>query len=311
FHQQSNRKFVYGLLVTEKNFELHVFDRSGICYSIPWDIHRHPVEFVRMLLGIWSPDNELIGFNTSIYWEQDHLGDWRRFMNSVDASGSPTRYRLAPRKPVFTIWQIAGRGTCCWRTRDKQGRKLLIKESWRDVEHSRETDFLKMAVGLEGVVQLIASEEGPLVSELRGPTVVASAPFVDRQFSRNILVDYDSSTIEKFQGRRDLLYAFQEAITGHQNLWNAGILHGDINEGNIIIGTQSFSEGPSAVLIDLDLAIRVDQHSNGFFHEYGTREFASINLLEFHEPGRHEFTRDYLDDLESFFYLLCKICSTY
>lgn len=43
----------------------------------------------------------------------------------------------------------------------------------------------------------------------------------------------------------------------------------------------------------------------------GTREFASINLLEFHEPGRYEFTRDYFDDLESFFYLLCKICSTY
>ena len=32
----------------------------------------------------------------------------------------------------------------------------------------------------------------------------------------------------------------------------------------------------------------------------GTREFASINLLEFQEPGRHEYTRDYLDDLESF-----------
>ncbi len=43
----------------------------------------------------------------------------------------------------------------------------------------------------------------------------------------------------------------------------------------------------------------------------GTREFASINLLEFHERGRQEYTRDYLDDLESFFYLLCRICSTF
>ena len=43
----------------------------------------------------------------------------------------------------------------------------------------------------------------------------------------------------------------------------------------------------------------------------GTREFASIKLLEFQEPGRHEYTRDYLDDLESFFYLLCKICSSF
>lgn len=82
------------------------------------------------------------------------------------------------------------------------------------MEHGRETEFLKMAVGLEGVVQLIANEEGPLVSELRGPAVVPSPPFVDRQFARNILVDYESSAIEKFQGRRDLLYAFQEAIKG-------------------------------------------------------------------------------------------------
>ncbi len=54
---------------------------------------------------------------------------------------------------------------------------------------------------------------------------------------------------------------------GHQNLWNAGILHGDINEGNIIIGTQSLLGGRAAVLIDLDLAIRVDHHSDGYFHE--------------------------------------------
>ena len=209
FRRQANRRFVYGLLVTEKNFVLYVFDRSGVCYSLPWDIHRHPVQFIRVLLGIWSPSYDLIGFDTTIYWEQDHLGDWRRFMNSVDSSGNYTRYRLDPPNPVFSSWEVVGRGTRCWRTRDKHGRKLLIKEAWRNVEHSREADFLKVAVGLEGVGQLIANEGGPYVSHLR-----KAEARVDRQFARNILVDYESSTIEHFQGRRDLLYAFREAIQG-------------------------------------------------------------------------------------------------
>ncbi len=138
-----------------------------MCYSLPWDIHRHPVQFIRVLLGIWSPNYDLIGFDTSIYWEQDRLGNWRRFMDSVDSSRNYTRYRLDPPKPVFSSGEVVGRGTCCWRTRDKHGRKLLIKEAWRDAGQSREVDFLKVAAGLEGVVQLIANEEGPYVSQLR------------------------------------------------------------------------------------------------------------------------------------------------
>ena len=64
FIQQKNRHFVYSLIVTEKKAQLFHFDRSRVFHTIKINIHEEPAAFVRIVLGICSPDDKVVGFNT-------------------------------------------------------------------------------------------------------------------------------------------------------------------------------------------------------------------------------------------------------
>ena len=44
-------------------------------------------------------------------------------------------------------------------------------------------------------------------------------------------------------------------MLGHQNLWNAGILHRDVSINNVLIGKPDAEVGNRGVLIDMDMAI--------------------------------------------------------
>ncbi|PPQ94846.1 hypothetical protein CVT25_007483 [Psilocybe cyanescens] len=81
-------------------------------------------------------------------------------------------------------------------------------------------------------------------------------------------------------------------------------------------GKDDADVGNQSVLIDLDMAIKVDCESDLSGHQYcmGTRAYQSIavlssttwaNLLSKAPP------QDHLDDLESFFYVLAWICIKY
>ncbi|KAF8204048.1 hypothetical protein BJ912DRAFT_941742 [Pholiota molesta] len=170
-----------------------------------------------------------------------------------------------------------------------------------------------MAREMPGVGQGVGGEAGVWVSRLRG---MAPRPgFVDRQFSRLVLKDYGACHIGRFVGHRDLLCGFRDAIAGHQRLWNAGILHGDVNMENILLTSQHAPAEWRSVLIDLDLAMWVKSrpdHPAPQFHNQGTRAYMSLNVLESHHtPHAAGFARDYLDDLESFYYLLRHICASF
>ena len=84
------------------------------------------------------------------------------------------------------------------------------------------------------------------------------------------------------------------------------------------------------VIIDLDMAIELDCTSNlrdtdskavsylvyflaseFYCRLQGTRAFQSINVLTSYIPGNKARPRSYMDDLESFFYVLCWICFGY
>ncbi|KAF9486555.1 hypothetical protein BDN70DRAFT_774253, partial [Pholiota conissans] len=312
FMRQQNRMFVYTLLITETTVRLYMFDRSGVCYSRPYNIHVSAVDFVRILLGVWSPEDQDVGFDTTVYWEKNEGCVWYRYIESFDEDGDVHSYRLSQDDPLIDRWFIEGRGTTCWATTDN-GRQLLIKDCWPDVARPSEAELLRGARNLQGVGQMIAAEDGDRISALRG--IPAQSPhFVDRQFSRIILRNYGPVTIAGFQDRTDLLLGLRDAIAGHQRLWKRGILHGDISMDNILLTSRQALPGDRGVLIDLDMAMWVDPErapSLVEFHNMGTRVYTSLNVLESYPTPPPNFSRDYLDDLESFYYLLCDICSTF
>ncbi|KAF9486552.1 hypothetical protein BDN70DRAFT_870137 [Pholiota conissans] len=323
FKCQHNRRFVYALLITESIAQLYFFDRSGACYSRDVNIHAEPVAFLRIILGVWSPYDEVVGFDTGIFWKQGNSEhrEWHRYITSLDDECRECTYLLSENTPIYSRRWIVGRGTTIWATFVNE-RQLLIKEAWPDTFRDREWELLNNAKGLAGIVQVFASENGLSTSALRGlpPKTLADDPdgpprYVERQFGRVILANYGNRTIDKFSDRLELLYGFRDAIRGHQNLWNSGVLHGDISMENILLLMLSHStSGGRGVLIDLDMAMWVigSQASvSRSLHKMGTRTYQSVNLLESQYKPRTNFSRDYLDDLESFYYLLSHICATF
>ncbi|KIM49675.1 hypothetical protein M413DRAFT_113979 [Hebeloma cylindrosporum] len=126
-----------------------------------------------------------------------------------------------------------------------------------------------------------------------------------------ILEDY-WKPIHNFSTADEVLFAFRDAIAGHQNLWNANILHRDITLNNILIGLPGSTEGSRGVIIDFDMAIWPTRTMSLAEVDFptGTRAFQSVVALmsTVIATKSHRLCYDHLDDLESFFYVLCWIC---
>lgn len=98
-----------------------------------------------------------------------------------------------------------------------------------------------------------------------------------------------------------LLESIAQCVAGHEALYKVNILHRDISINNLMINTDRSNPSLLGFLIDLDHAIEISRESSGAAGRTGTRAFMSIGILA-GEP--HTF----MDDLESFFWVLYWIC---
>ncbi|EDR15368.1 uncharacterized protein LACBIDRAFT_321149 [Laccaria bicolor S238N-H82] len=228
------------------------------------------------------------------------------------------QYNLTSAKPLFWWCAICGQGTQCHAVTSPDGEKHLVKEAWRLKDRTPEWQFLEEAKGLAGVGQMITHEETKYTTaKYRGIDMSSfvdepNPAFHDRIFSQTTLQAY-GEPIDRFETWLQLLYAFRDAIAGHQNLWNRKILHRDISINNILLGNEGAEPGNCGLLIDLDVGIWMDcitSLAGADFHT-GTRAFQSVMVLRSALFGTRSATHDYLDDLESFFYILFWICCTY
>ncbi|RGB35617.1 hypothetical protein C1646_111273 [Rhizophagus diaphanus] len=111
-----------------------------------------------------------------------------------------------------------------------------------------------------------------------------------------------------FKDEEELLTAFYDAIEGHRNLFRfAKILHGNISLYNIMIGADG-----RGFIIDLDYAIDLDS-DQALATECDQKKDVQCRTLPFMaiEILKYNAQRKFKHDLESFFYVLCWICSEY
>ncbi|KAI0430871.1 hypothetical protein F5Y09DRAFT_306398 [Xylaria sp. FL1042] len=127
----------------------------------------------------------------------------------------------------------------------------------------------------------------------------------NRIHRRVILCDHGKPIYEA-SSRATLLGALEGCIQGHKSLYNkAGLLHRDISINNLMINESNKKSYLSSFLIDLDLAVKVDRtKASGAKGITGTRAFMAIGVLMGED---HTF----MDDLESFFWVLFWICIHY
>ncbi len=136
-------------------------------------------------------------------------------------------------------------------------------------------------------ISLYASSDGPFDNRLLSCLVISPA----------------GQALSKFDSVSELLTALRDTIKAHRSLYIQGkSLHRDISEGNIIITDPKKADGFTGMLIDLELAKKVDSGRSDARHQTGTMEFMAIEVLRL-------VSHTYRHDLESFFYVLLWMCA--
>lgn len=222
FIQQPNRQFIRALLVSEQRFTLFHFDRSGVQHSQQFDLSdnsaRSQYLFVRLVVGLCSPHESDLGFDTTIQWK---IEDGRKVSGTLKTCGDDGHdeitYKLADIDPIWSSFNIRGSCTTYWRVVDPQsGEKRLVKDSWRSGERVSEKTYLEKAKGLPGVVQMIHCEDNRAETKVfRGLTNTSDVPgnFHNRIAIR-IVMENGGRLLKEFTSPKELVCAFRDAIAG-------------------------------------------------------------------------------------------------
>ncbi|RXW21067.1 hypothetical protein EST38_g4778 [Candolleomyces aberdarensis] len=315
FIQQPNRRFVRALIITEENFRLFHFDRSGVQYTQTINIHEEAHTFVRLVLGLSSLVESDLGLDTSIKWE---IQDGRKIggtLTTRNGNNAEVEYRLAEVDPVSSSYKIRDRGVICWRVIDpKSGDIMLVKEIWRAEDRLSEDFYLEMAKGVPGVVQMISFEynRGD-TKQFRGFDGPPPSDFRNRVAVR-IVLDTEGKSIEHFKSPKELLCALRDAIDGHRELSLKNALHGRITLANVVLGKPDAPPGYRGLLMGLDMAVLNKMDASNLSAEPMaiTEIYQSIaEIRRVHGIHQNPLAHSYLDDLESFVYVLTRIMYGY
>ncbi|KIJ57185.1 hypothetical protein M422DRAFT_773853 [Sphaerobolus stellatus SS14] len=314
--QQTNRRFIYSLLFTERNCTLYLVDRSGAVSSRSFNYHEDPDRLCAVVWGISTKRAGDIGFDPTIKIE--NLKPTLTTKQLLGHTRKAVRYQL--HGTVFEFPHIFGRGTICWRAKrmDESDNWYVIKDSWvnrsipgRGAEGSILRHIQEKGITL-GVVQLVLHEEircgNRADTVLQNRKITSPSPEqakLDLVHTRTVMKAY-GRTINNFSSQKELVLAFYDAVKAHRQLHQvAGVLHRDISPNNILLNPGG-AEGNRGILIDFDIAVRIDDNSE-FATKFvgGTYKFMSRNVIM--RDGPHT----YFDDLESFYYVLRWILGMY
>ncbi|KAJ6488111.1 hypothetical protein C8R47DRAFT_507525 [Mycena vitilis] len=328
FIHQHNRCLVYVPLMTNKTIRVIQFDRSGAQASQPIDYHKDPVFFIQLVVLFSSLDEELLGYDTSIYWKNG-----KRMMkirpdelwveNGTDKpaweASAEIEFEIVEKDgrrsqnpgPFFARRTIRSRGTICWRVQ-YGGRQYLVKDYWGVATRTPESEYLKDAAMIKGIGRLHAytnnrystyalrgfAANGLLYADTEEECLVPN-----RSFTRLVLRMY-GSTLNNAPSGLHLLRAVRDIVSGHREiLTKKDILHRDISFNNLLLAHGE----EDGVLIDFDMAKRLAKimDSTQGDSRTGTRAYQSVKVLLFDPKLGHH---DHMDDLESIFYVLVHIC---
>ncbi|TEB25617.1 hypothetical protein FA13DRAFT_1713859 [Coprinellus micaceus] len=313
FIHQPNRMFVRAIILSQNRAQVFHFDHGGIQRTPFYDIHLKPALFVGILLGVTTTANDRIhlGLDDTLQWTHDRKG---RKVSGTLRTLALDRARcleLVETGPVSHHRHIRGSGTLWWKVHDPEAEtytEYLVKDSWSSAGRTSEWMLLARVnkKGIRGVAIMAWHEECIAdVSTFRCPTTVDF--FYNRTFSRIVMETYGRE-IQHFKSLAQLLRALRDALAAHGNLYGAGILHRDISNKTILLGRENAEVGDQGILIDLSVAF--DYHSGG--NSLITKEpIMSCAILDFLTELNDDEARglapahDYLDDLESFFFVLC------
>ncbi|RXW16288.1 hypothetical protein EST38_g9569 [Candolleomyces aberdarensis] len=312
FVQQPNRRFVRTLVLTENDVQLYHFDHSGSHCSTMTECPAPAL--IRIILGLSSLDEEVLGLDTSIQWTIDPETG-RKESGTLTIKDDETKisktYDLCGVDPSFRQFCIVGRGTTCWPLWDEEGQGLLIaKDCYRfdDSGCTPEFETLKIAWDLGGCARMVSYEanRGESVNGF-GFCPCRSGRTRNQIFSRIVMEKYGKNLLG-FESELQLLHAIRDSIRGHMMLFSKGFIHRDVHWSNVLLGKPDAPWGDRGILIDFDMAKRLDKLTEERWPT-GHYQSLSITILRnaFAKPEEQILGHDWFDELESYFYMTSTI----
>lgn len=237
FEHQPNRRFAFGVVISQTSLTCHLFDHSGVLSSPSLKYHTEPSQFCALVSGLASLEDELIGLDTTLYFDKNNR-------HHVHTKGSLGR-GVAPKSVTYTAVdtlfyapRLVGRGTLCFLIHKQHDTReiYVVKDTWTSIGgpelagKESEADLLLHAQRqgvVKGVVQICHSEEvrlkgrnGRLAvdSIWNNRRVYQSESSVvnngnQRVHTRIVMATY-GKTLLKFSTRMELLLALYDAVQG-------------------------------------------------------------------------------------------------
>lgn len=202
--------------MSEEFCQLLHFDRSGAQYSTPFNIHAQVKTFIRLILGLSSFDENVVGLDTAVKWTVEGGRKVAGTIAVTDNSGKRTEYAMCDVEPSFRRWGLEGRGTTGWRVLSPQGVELFIKECWRPEGGLAEHVVLAKTAEQDGTPRMVAfeaREESTASLRANGNESWSSEPFTGRVFTR-IVMEHCGKSVESFESQKHLVSAIRDAVAG-------------------------------------------------------------------------------------------------
>jgi Fungal protein kinase len=233
FCNQSNRRFAFGLIVTETTCTVYLFDHSGAVASKPFNYHQQPTQFCAIMFRLGCDQSELLGFDPSVIFDPLRGGFLvRTLVGSGEGTTKPVCYVLEHDGDLFHFTTLIGRGTVCWSSSKEghPGSQFVIKEAWIPCEElpgrEPEGSLLRHAQAkgvVSGVAQIehfeevrLSDKSNDLDTVLRNRQV--NTPTEDDLkleciHTRIVLKTY-GKPFDLFDTRKELLLAFHDVVLG-------------------------------------------------------------------------------------------------
>lgn len=313
--KQSFRRFALGFALSGKIMRVLSFDRTGVLASEAFDIHVESHKFVKVMLGFLGMSRHELGFHPEIQEITPEIANElplpAQYYMDIMRDGQTERIYFT--RLLSHTTSIVCRATECWEAYSSIDfdEDLAVKLQWHYPTRRHEGELLQLAQNIEHVAQYYHHDTRGSVHDFRGNLDISEenmtqiydgrslqAALTEREY-RVVITRGVGTPICLARSRAVFLTAFRDCVIGHRSLLDISILHKDISLTNIMIDAND-----RGYLIDLD-------NAEWFVHPLPvavgrtvTKIFLSIGVLR---GGQHTF----MDDLESFFWVMFWICVHY
>ncbi|KDQ51245.1 hypothetical protein JAAARDRAFT_211210 [Jaapia argillacea MUCL 33604] len=249
----------------------------------------------------------------------DHLPDVTaatRILVPTTTGSEEEEVFLSVGSPIFNSQDLFGPGTRTWlaiRAGSDDLQFVVLKDAWREEGWRSEGAIYDEIYGREegcpgtgtfafGVARMDRDVElGNDVDDSRRQTRVPDlhkGKYIKRTHHRAILLSV-GIPLHRFSSTRQLIEAIRDAIIGHKNMVEAGVIHRDISTNNILISADPKDEqGAKGFIIDPEFSFSKTDRPEEGCGLTGTFQFISINRL-MNPDAEHKVWHD----LESYYWV--------